>query len=241
MLPLGPVDTCADCPPAARAGASQDSPTAEADRLKDGERDPAGLRQAIASLDRALCVQSSNYELLWRLARARCLLAVTMGKEPRIAELERAQEVAARAVAADPNRAEGHYWLGAAYGRLAEVQGAFSGLSLAKKMRQQMEQVVRIAPGYEQGDAFLALGELYRNLPWILGGDRARAVAYLRQGLAVAPANSEIKLSLARTLIAQRQHAEAKNLLTEIVAGPGDATAAEAEKLLATLVGAPPS
>ena len=96
----------------------------------------------------------------------------------------------------------------------------FKALSLIGKVRSEMETVVRISPGYEDARGYLALCELDRQLPWLLGGNTKRAVGYCEQGVKLAPANLELKLALARAYEEVGRRADARKQIEELLALP---------------------
>ena len=91
---------------------------------------------------------------------------------------------------------------------------------MVKKVRAEMEMVVRLQADYEHGNAYRALGEIARQLPGILGGNLKRAVGYLEQGLRVAPQNMAMKFALAEAYRDAGQHGASQRQLEEILKMP---------------------
>ena len=120
----------------------------------------------------------------------------------------------------DAKRPEAHFWLGAAYGGVAEQRGMFKALSLIGKVRSEMETVVRIDPAYEDARGYLALCELDRQLPRLIGGNVKRAVTYCEQGIRLAPSNLELKLALARAYEEVGRRADARKQIEELLSLP---------------------
>jgi hypothetical protein len=83
-----------------------------------------------------------------------------------------------------------------------------------------METALRLQADYENGSAYLALGELARQLPGVLGGSQKRAIAYFEQGLRVAPQNLAMKFALARAYREAGQRQASQQQLTEILQMP---------------------
>ncbi len=181
-----------------------------ADRLFSYGENKTRDREALGILESAANTNSSDYQLLWRAARA---AYYTGNYEKAIANAESAVRI-------DPKRPEGHFWLGAGYGGLAEQRGMFKAVSLIGKVRSEMETVVRISPGYEDARGYLALCELDRQVPWLLGGNTKRAVGYCEQGIKLAPANLELKLALARAYDEVGRRADARKQIEELLALP---------------------
>jgi tetratricopeptide (TPR) repeat protein len=189
----------------------------EADRLFTYGEDQARDRQALALVESALSTDGNNYEWLWRAARAHYYVGDEAPNSGKLQHFERGIGYAQRAVALQPNAVEGHFWLGANYGGYSEVKGMFSALRTVKKIRAEMETVLRLNDRYEEGRAYLALGELDRQLPRLLGGNPQRALARLEQGLKVAPQNLELKYALAQTYQENGRNADARRQLNELI------------------------
>ena len=181
-----------------------------ADRLFSYGENAASDREALAVLEEAVKSSPNDFNILWRAARA----AYHAGND------DKAISFAQSAIRADSSKPDGHFWLAAGYGGIAEKRGMFNALTLLGKIRSGMETVIRISPGYEHGNAYLALCEMDRQLPRILGGNTKRAVAYCEQGLRLEPSNLDLKLAMARTYNEAGRKAEARRQLEELIALP---------------------
>lgn len=80
-----------------------------------------------------------------------------------------------KAVAADPKKAEYHYYLGGAYGRQAQSAGMFGGIGLAKKAKAELERAVELDPNHT--DARFGLIDFHLVAPGIIGGSEEKAIA----------------------------------------------------------------
>jgi tetratricopeptide (TPR) repeat protein len=195
------------------------NPTQDADRLFSHGEDAARDRQSFDTLDKAIASDANNYQLLWRFARA-CYYVGDEASSDKVRYFERGIAAGQKAVALQPNAVEGHFWLGVCYGGYAEVKGALKALTTVKKIRAEMETVLRLNSGYEDANAYLALGEMDKELPRIFGGSTSRAIAYLEQGLKIAPRNTGIKLSLAEAYRDAGRRDDAHRQLQEILQLP---------------------
>ena len=202
------------------ATSTSPDPLAEADGLfsygEDMERD----RQALTTLTRALGTNADNYQLLWRTARAYYHVGDDASNSEKRRYFECGIETGQRAVAQQPTGVEGHFWLAANYGGLSEIQGIWQALQMVKKVRTEMEMVLRLQADYENGSAYLALGEIARQVPGVLGGSLKRAIAYLEQGLRVAPQNMAMKFALAEAYREAGQREASQRQLAEILQMP---------------------
>jgi hypothetical protein len=183
---------------------------------------------------------SADCNGLWRATRSLSEQGDRASGEEKVRLLERAIDAGEETVLRCPEQAEAHFWLGASYGRLAEAKGGLTALRMVGRIRREMEASIRLRPGYEGGDAFLALGRLDLSVPGLFGGNRTRGVERLEEGLRVAPGNLEIRLALAQAYVHDRRRAEAEALLRSIVDTPAagaapDDTRREAIELLRDL------
>jgi tetratricopeptide (TPR) repeat protein len=202
------------------ATSASPDPLAEADGLFSYGEDRARDRQALTILTRALGTDADNYQLLWRTARAYYQVGDDANDSEKRHYFERGIETGQHAVAQQPTGVEGHFWLAANYGGLSEIQGIWHALQMVKKVRTEMEIVLRLQADYENGSAYRALGEIARQVPGVLGGSVKRAIAYLEQGLRVAPQNMAMKFALAEAYREAGQREASQRQLAEILQMP---------------------
>jgi tetratricopeptide (TPR) repeat protein len=189
----------------------------EADRLftfgEDTERD----KQSLAVIERELARNGNEYQWLWRAARAYYYVGDDAAKSEKLRYFEKGMGAGQRAVQQQPNAVEGHFWLAANYGGYSEEKGMFKALTMIKKIRAEMETVLRLDDRYHNGGAYLALGEMDRQLPRIIGGNLKRAISRLEQGLNIAPDNLEIKLALGQAFQEAGRKEDARRQFQEII------------------------
>lgn len=192
-------------------------PLGEADRLFSRGDNTAQDQQAFAILERALATDGKNYDLLWRAARAAYYVGDFGEQAEKLKFFEKGITLAQRAILLQPNSVEGHFWLAANYGGKAQLVGALKALSTVKKIRKEMQTVVTLNDAYENGNAYLALGEIDRELPGVMGGNKKRAVSLFEQGLKVAPENLDLKVALSKAYKDAGRKDEARRLLEEVI------------------------
>jgi hypothetical protein len=169
------------------ADAHQATPvTREADALYARREEPARARRAAEILAEAARRNPSDFEAAWRLARVRCWNGDHAPEGERRRQYELGVEAAKLAVAARPNRPEGHFWLGTNLGGLADL-GVIAGIRYRHAVRQEFEMTARLDPGFEAGSAFTALRDWYLRVPRLLGGDTTKAEELLRRVLTHDP------------------------------------------------------
>jgi tetratricopeptide (TPR) repeat protein len=197
---------------------SQEPPAARADKLF-AERDQVeSLKQAISIVEEMRAKDQSNYEALWRLAKFKFYLADREDDKSKKGKiLQAAVESAKKAVAADANRVEGHFWLAANDGAYADMKGALESLGLVKTIRKEFEAALAIDPTYQDGAAYLALGQIDISLPRLFGGNEKRGIDRLEQGLKATQNNAEIKVALAEVYDKKGRKDEARRLLESVL------------------------
>ena len=126
------------------------------------------------------------------------------------------------AIAIGPARPEGHFWLAANMGALAESFGIRAGLRYRKPIREALDTVLRLDPRFQQGSADRALGRWYFKVPGgLFGGSKRKSEEHLRKSLTYDP-NSTVSLYfLADTLLAVGRTDEARTELEKAIDSPG--------------------
>ena len=171
-----------------------------------------------------MTTDGKNYDLLWRAARAAYYIGDFGPKEGRVKHYEKGIALSQRAIKLQPNSVDGHFWLAANYGGKADsvsdraqILGDLKALSIVKKIRAGMQTVVKMNEAYENGNAYLALGEIDRELPSVMGGNKKRAITQYEQGLKVAPENLDLKVALSKAYKDAGRKDEARRLLEEVL------------------------
>ena len=90
------------------------------------------------------------------------------------------------AIKLQPDKPEGHFWLGANYGGEASQQHAWPVWQRLTTLRNEMEAVIKIDEKFQGGSAYLGLGRLYLQAPRMFGGAQAKAIENLKKGLAIS-------------------------------------------------------
>ncbi|SRR6266496_1001922 len=190
---------------------------AQAQPLYDGREDLSKIRGALALLRQARTADYGNYESAWMLARADYYLGEhTTDGDERDDLFREGIEAGKVAKQLQPNKPDGHFWLGANYGGSA-AHSTLSNLSSVQDIRQEMEAVLKLDEGYQFGSAYMGLGQLYLQAPRVLGGDTTKAISYLEKGLKFGSNNSLLRLHLAEGYAAANRDSEARKQIDIIL------------------------
>ena len=185
-------------------------------------------REVLASATRAAAIWNerltsnpTDFESAWKLARAQYWLGTNgLPERERKTALETGIAAARKAIAIDAARPDGHFWMAANMGALAESFGLRQGIRYRTPVREALERVLKIDAPYLDGSADRALGRWYYKVPGLFGGDKRKSEAHLRKALSYAPASIISHLFLAETLIALDRPAEARKALEAAIAAP---------------------
>jgi tetratricopeptide (TPR) repeat protein len=187
------------------------------------EREQPGRARDAAAIWRArLAANPRNFEAAWKLARAMYWLGGEGTPAARRRDLEAGVEAGRRAIAIDPDRPDGHFWMAANMGALAQSFGLRQGIRYRGPVKDALERVLAIDPAYQQGSADRALGRWYAKVPRLFGGSQAKAELHLKRSLTYAPASTASLVFLAELYLDTGRRAEARTLLQRVVDGPVD-------------------
>jgi tetratricopeptide (TPR) repeat protein len=186
-----------------------------ADRANLASARAAASAWAVRSME-----DPADFDAAWKLARAAYWLGGHAPETERRAFLEDGIEAGRRAAALQPMRAEGHFWVAANMGALAESFGIRQGLKYRKAIKEQLQTVLRLDPGFQDGSADRALGRWYFKVPRLFGGNHTRAEEHLRRSLAYDPHSTVTRFFLAELLIDDDRLDEARAELQAVIDAP---------------------
>lgn len=209
---------CADV----RAARVSQAPLDDPDLLYAQREDLASAKTAADIWHDRLTRNARDFEAAWKLARACYWLGGHGPAADRKRELERGVDVARRAIALEPNRPDGHFWLAANMGALAESFGLRAGLKYRKPIREALERVLAIDPAFQQGSADRALGRWYFRVPRLFGGSKQKSEEHLRRALTYNPRSTISHYFLAETLLDMGRKDEARAELQAVLDAPLD-------------------
>ena len=211
--------------PAHTASAPQsNSGTANIDpvALYANRSDIASARQAAAIWVARLQQNPRDFASAAWLARVYYWLGGHAPEAERKSLLEKGIAAGRTAVALEPNRPEGHFWIAANMGSLAESFGLRQGLKYKGEIRDELTTVLRLDPAFQSGSADRALGRWYYKVPGLFGGSNTKSEEHLRKSLTYGPGSTTSLYFLAETLIAQKKYQEARDVLQKLKETPGD-------------------
>lgn len=163
---------------------------------------------------------AAAFESAWKLARADYWLGGHAPAADRRALFEDGIAAARTAVSLQPNRPEGHFWLAANMGALAESFGLRAGIKYRRPIRDELETVRRLDPAFQQGSADRALGRWYFMVPGLFGGSHKQAEEHLRASLKYDPNSTASHFFLAELYLDDGKKSEARAELQAVIDAP---------------------
>jgi Tfp pilus assembly protein PilF len=212
----------------------------QADQFYAQREDLMQLRRGRISLYQAVTADPGNYDAQWRLAKFDYYLAThTDNRDEREQALREGIEAGKTAVQLQGGKPDGHFWLGANYGAEAQTS-PLEGLTTVDNINNEMEAVLRLDEGYQDGSAYMILGLVNLDEPRFVGGDPQKAIELMEKGLRFGEANAFLHLHLAEAYLKVGRTADARKQLNAVISLPPDKNylpeykeaAGEARKLL---------
>ncbi len=194
----------------------------DADALYRERATPGKAEAAAALWQQQLDANPADVDAAWKLARAMYWIGTRGPQAGRRSALERGVAAARQAAMNAPGRPEGHFWMAANMGTLAESFGMRQGLRYRGQIKDALETVLRIDPAFQQGSADRALGRWYHKVPGLFGGSEQKAEEHLRKSLAYNPNSTASRFFLAETLFELGRDREAREELQKVIDAPID-------------------
>ena len=212
----------ADAGPAVQSGGATTAAAGDPDTLYANRSDLASAQRAADLWAAAVAANPRNVDAAWKLARARYWLGGHLPGDQQKRMLESGVEAARLAIAAAPNRPEGHFWMAANMGALAESFGIRAGMKYRTPIREALERVLAIDAAFQKGSADRALGRWYFKVPGLFGGSNRKSEEHLRKSLTYDPNSTASHYFLAETLLDMGRKAEARAELQRVIDAPFD-------------------
>lgn len=182
--------------------------------------------EAINYYQKAYDLDSSNYEICWKLSRAYVDVGETLEDEARADYYQNSNFYAQKAVKLNPEGAKGHRTLSIAIGRVALDAGAKERVRLSKEIKKEVDLAIELDPNDDI--AYHVLGRWNRklaNLSWIergfanmfLGGvpedaSEENAAAAFKKAIEINPGyiNHHLELGMTYEMMDMEEEARAE-------------------------------
>jgi tetratricopeptide (TPR) repeat protein len=135
--------------------------------------------------------------------------------DEKLAAFGRGRDLGKLAIEIAPRSEEAHVWYALNLGRWGQTKGMMRSLFLLPTIREELDTVFSINPRSVRGHALA--GNVFFELPGMMGGDRKKAEEHFRKGIEADPHFTVLRLDLARLLVAEGRIAEARRELERVV------------------------
>jgi TRAP transporter TatT component family protein len=191
-----------------------------ADALYADRANLASATAASALWSEAVKRDPRDFEAAWKLARVSYWLGSHAPEKDRRGYLESGMQAARAAIALEPQKPEGHFWLAANMGTLAESFGLRNGLRYRGPVKDELETVLKLDPAFMNGSADRVLGRWYFRVPRLFGGSNKRAEEHLLASLKYDENSTISRFFLAEVLIDDDRKEQARTELQRVIDAP---------------------
>jgi pyruvate/2-oxoglutarate dehydrogenase complex dihydrolipoamide dehydrogenase (E3) component len=196
-----------------------------------------GLEQAIKSdPDPANLVALARVSFIWGDIRS-------TDRDQKLRAYDRGRQVGKRAVELDPRNPQAHFWYAINTARWGQTKGIVRSLFLLPTVEAEIQLILDLDPEFTA--VYALAGNVFYEVPGVLGGGLHKAEAMFRKGLEQDPRFTAMRVGLGKTLLKLGHPAEAKRefqsvLNEQMPSNPADWTlrdTKEARELLASISG----
>jgi tetratricopeptide (TPR) repeat protein len=190
----------------------------QADQLCNEMKDMATAKEAEALYLKSLGMTDSEYDVYWRLSRILYYIGEhTEKKKEKKGIFARGVYYAEKAVELEPEKPDGHYWLGVNHGKVGETRGVLKSLALVKPIKNAMNKVIELERSYEDGGPDRVLGRVFFKLPGFAGGDKKKSLEHLLKSKEYGPEDALTRIYLAETYLALKEKDKAREELEYVL------------------------
>jgi tetratricopeptide (TPR) repeat protein len=190
------------------------------DKLYADREQLSSARQAADIWEARLTANPKDFESAWKLARAAYWLGGHVPADERRQQFERGIKAATTATQLEPNKPEGHFWLAADMGAMAEGFGLRNGIRYRGPIKTELETVLELDPGFQQGSADRALGRWYFRVPRLFGGSKDKGIEHLKASLVHAPQSTATHFFLAEQYLDMDKKDDARREAQAVLDAP---------------------
>lgn len=158
------------------------------------------------------------------ISQAYCDIArtyLTMGDQAKLThtdalkDYEAGQAAADKAIKADPKSAMGYFWYAANIGRVGQYKGVLNSLFMLPDFKKYLGKAYAIDKN--NYNILEAYGEMYYELPWIVGGSDTKALDYLNASLKNEPNFTLAMAIIGKVYIKEDKYDEAREILEKVI------------------------
>ena len=196
--------------------AQNPTPLAEIDKLHEKSQLQTEYQSIASQIKKNLDRDPNQYQWQWRQARTQYSLAKKAG-ESKNNHYDLCIHHSSRAIELQPDSAVSYFYRGLCRGKQGEMKGVWASLGMIEPFEEDMKKAVELDPKVNHAGPHRALGKLYLELPFFLGGDSNKSVFHLKEAVRLAPDYAENHLGLAQVLVKKNKSTQARESLHKLM------------------------
>ncbi len=178
----------------------------EIDKRYHQARNLIEFEQIAEQTQKTVDKEPNQFELQWRLARSHYSIAKhSESEDKKNNHYNLCIDRSSRALKMNPNSAISYFFRALCRGKQGEMNGIWASLGVIGP------------PSIQNGGPLRALGKLYMELPFFLGGNVDQSVYYLEQAVRLGPDYAENHLGLAQAYYAKNNLISARKTLLTLI------------------------
>ena len=181
---------------------------AQMDRLYKESKSKEEYDQIALQMEKFLENNPNLHEWKWRLARVHYAIAKNF-EGSRVHHYEQCILLSSQAIELQSNSAISYFYRGLCRGKKGELKGVWASLGIIDPFAEDMKKAVSLAPTVNHSGPHRALGKLYLELPFFLGGDLDKSEFHFLESIRYAPDFAENHLGLAQVLMKKNKSKKA--------------------------------
>ena len=186
------------------------------DRLYKESKSKQEYEKIALQIEKILGNNPNLHEWKWRLARVHYALAKNF-EESRVHHYDQCIMLSSQAIELKSNSAISYFYRGLCRGKKGELQGIWASLGIIDPFEEDMKKAVSLDPTVNHSGPHRALGKLYLELPFFLGGDLDKSEFHFLESIRLAPDFAENHLGLAQVLIKKNKSTKARETLHKLM------------------------
>ena len=171
------------------------------------------FEQIAEEIQKILAHEPNQVEWEWRLARSHYSIA-KRSKDTH--QFDLCIEHSGRALEIKPDSAISYFFRALCRGKQGEMQGLWSSLGIIEPFEEDMKKALELDPTIQNGGPNRALGKLYLELPFFLGGSTSQAIDHLKESVRLGPDHAENHLGLAEAYYSKNNFTAARKSLSTL-------------------------
>ena len=178
--------------------------------------DPSKLDTLREGLEKAAAADPHPQNLV-ALAQVSLIWADVRAKTPedKLQAYDVGRKAAKKVVDADPKHVVARFWYATNTARWGQTNGIVRSLFLLPDVQREIRAILDLDPGFPP--VYVLAGNVYYEVPGLLGGDLAKSEEMFRKGLELSPRYTMLRVGLGKTLIKRGHPDEARRELTAVI------------------------